>query len=63
MKTAKITEILDYYDGIPVFVAQDPIGGQYVASLMERDSENDRHHDVAPERVSLNRVALTRAYA
>lgn len=39
MKTVKITEILDYYDGILVFVAQDPIGGQYVASLIERTSQ------------------------
>ena len=43
MKTVKITEILDYYDGILVFAAQDPIGGQYVASLIERTSQNDRY--------------------
>ena len=54
MKTVKITEILDYYDGILVFVAQDPIGGQYVASLVERDSENDRYLVVGanPERLN-----------
>ena len=43
MKTAKITEILDYYDGILAFAAQDPIGGHYVGSLIERTSENDRY--------------------
>jgi len=54
MKTVKITEILDYYDGILVFVAQDPIGGQYVASLIERASEHDRYLIVGakPERLN-----------
>lgn len=54
MKTAKITEILDYYDGILVFVAQDRIGGQYVASLIERTSQNDRYLVVGtrPERLN-----------
>ena len=54
MKTVKITEILDYYDGILVFVAQDPIGGQYVASLIERTSLNDRYLVVGatPERLN-----------
>ena len=54
MKTAKITEILDYYDGILVFAAQDPIGGQYVASLIERTSQNDRYLVVGarPERLN-----------
>ena len=54
MKTVKITEILDYYDGILVFVAQDTIGGQYVASLIERTSQNDRYLVVGtkPERLN-----------
>ena len=43
MKTVKITEILDYYDGILAFAAQDPIGGHYVGSIIERTSENDRY--------------------
>ena len=53
MKTAKITEILDYYDGILAFVAQDPIGGHYVGSLIERTSEKDRYLVVGirPERL------------
>ena len=53
MKNAKITEILDYYDGILAFAAQDPIGGQYVGSLIERTRENDRYLVVCirPERL------------
>ena len=53
MKTVKITEILDYYDGILAFAAQDPIGGHYVASLIERTSENERYLIVGarPERL------------
>ena len=53
MKTAKITEILDYYDGILAFAAQDPIGGHYVGSLIERASEKDRYLVVCirPERL------------
>ena len=53
MKTVKITEILDYYDGILAFVAQDPIGGQYVASRIERTSQEDRYLVVGtkPERL------------
>ena len=53
MKTVKITEILDYYDGILTFTAQDPIGGHYVGSIIERTSENDRYLIVGarPERL------------
>ena len=53
MKTVKITEILDYYDGILAFVAQDPIGGHYVGSIIGRTSENDRYLVVGarPERL------------
>ena len=36
MKTVKITEILEYYDGILAFSAQDPIGGYYAGSPIER---------------------------
>ena len=53
MKTVKITEILDYYDGILAFAAQDPIGGRYVGSIIERTTENDRYLIVGarPERL------------
>ncbi len=43
MKTVKITEILEYYDGILAFAAQDPIGGHYVGSLIEKTRESDRY--------------------
>ena len=54
MKTVKITEILDYYDGILAFAAQDPIGGHYVGSIIERTSEHDRYLVAAarPERLN-----------
>ena len=54
MKIVKITEILDYYDGILVFVAHDPIGGHYVASLIERTGQTDRYLVVGakPERLN-----------
>ena len=53
MKTVKITEILDYYDGILAFAAQDPIGGHHVGSLIERTNEHDRYLVVGakPERL------------
>ena len=43
MKTVKITEILEYYDGILAFAARDPIGGHYVGSLIEKTRESDRY--------------------
>ena len=54
MKTAKITEILEYYDGILAFAAQDPIGGHYVGSLIERTRENDRYLVVGAKPEHLN---------
>ena len=54
MKTAKITEILEYYDGILAFAAQDPIGGHYVGSLIERTRENDRYLVVGTKPEHLN---------
>ena len=53
MKTVKITEILEYYDGILAFAAQDPIGGNYVGSLIEKTRESDRYLVVGakPERL------------
>lgn len=35
MKTIKLTEILDYYDGIEVFAARDAIGGHYIALAID----------------------------
>ena len=34
MKTVKLTEILDYYDGIQLFAAKDPIGSNYVCNTL-----------------------------
>lgn len=53
MKTVKITEILEYYDGILAFSAQDPIGGHYIGSLIERTQGNDHYLVVGamPERL------------
>ena len=35
MKTIKLTEILDYYDGIEVFAAQDAGGSPYIALAID----------------------------
>ena len=36
MKTVKITEIVEYYDGIQLFVARDPIGGYYLGEAVDK---------------------------
>ena len=43
MKTVKITEILDYYDGIRLFAARDPIGGHYVCDMIDTVGDFDRY--------------------
>ena len=35
MKTIKLTEVLDYYDGIEVFAAQDDGGSPYIALAID----------------------------
>ena len=35
MKTIKLTEVLDYYDGIEVFAAQDAGGSPYIALAID----------------------------
>lgn len=35
MKTIKLTEVLDYYDGIEVFAARDAGGGPYIALAID----------------------------
>ena len=54
MKTVKLTEILDYYDGILLFAAQDPIGGHYVGDLIDSVGDFDRYAvvGVRPERLN-----------
>ena len=53
MKTVKLTEILEYYDGIQIFAAQDPIGGQYVGEMIDTVGDFDRYAvvGVRPERL------------
>ena len=53
MKTIKMTEILEYYDGILLFVAQDEIGGHYVGNLVESKPECNKYAvvGVKPQRL------------
>ncbi len=53
MKTVKLTEILDYYDGIQLFAARDPIGGHYVCEMIDTVGDFDRYVvvGVRPERL------------
>ena len=53
MPTVKLTEILDYYDGIQIFAAQDPIGRHYVCDMVDTVGDFDRYVvvGVRPERV------------
>ena len=53
MKTIKLTEILEYYDGIQIFAAQDPIGGHYVGEMIDTVGDLDRYAvvGVRPERL------------
>ena len=52
-KTVKLTEILDYYDGIQLFAARDPIGGHYVCDMIDTAGDFDRYVvvGVRPERL------------
>ena len=60
MKTIRITEILEYYDGILTFVDRDPIGGHYVGEVIDGTGDNDRYLvvGVRPERPDELRVGL-----
>ena len=53
MKTVKLTEIFDYYDGIQLFAARDPIGGHYVCDMIDTVGDFDRYLvvGVRPERL------------
>ena len=37
------TKTLDYYDGIQLFEAKDPIGGHYIATLISTEGGHDRY--------------------
>ena len=54
MKTVKLTEVLDYYDGIQIFAARDPIGGHYVCDMIDTVGDYDRYAvvGVRPERLA-----------
>ena len=43
MKTITPKTILDYYDGIQIFVAYDEIGGQYVAAMVGTEGDYGRY--------------------
>lgn len=51
MKIVKITEILEYYDGIQIFAARDPIGGHYIGYMIDTVGDSDRYAvvGVSPE--------------
>ena len=53
MKTVKLAEILEYYDGILLFAAQDPIGGNYLCEAIDTVGDFDRYAvvGVRPERL------------
>lgn len=52
-QTIRPTKILDYYDGVLVFTAKDPAGGQYIGSIIDSDKGIDRYlvKGAAPERI------------
>ena len=54
MKTVKLTEVLDYYDGILLFTARDPIGGNYLCEAIDTVGDFDRYAvvGVRPERLA-----------
>ena len=58
MKTVKLIEVLDYYDGIQLFAARDPIGGHYVCDMIDTVGDFDRHLvvGVLPERLDDFRI-------
>ena len=49
----KLTEVLEYYDGILLFTAQDPIGGNYICEAIDTVGDYDRYAvvGVRPERL------------
>ena len=58
MNTIKLTEILEYYDGIQIFAAHDPIGGHYVGSMIDTVGDFDRYLvvGVRPDRLDDFRI-------
>lgn len=60
MKTIKLTEVLDYYDGIEVFAAQDAGGGYYIALAVDYIDGFGRYivAGAVPERLQLFRCGV-----
>src|ERR1035441_4037089 len=60
MKTIRHSTTLFYYDGPQVFEARDPIGGHYVAVMIEAEHGHDRYlvAGVEPERLRQFRGGL-----
>ena len=58
MKTVKITEILDYYDGMQIFAARDSIGSHYIGEMIDTVGDHDRYAVVS---ISSDRLADFRA--
>lgn len=58
MNTIQLTEILEYYDGIQIFAAHDPIGGHYVCSMIDTVGDFDRYLvvGVRPDRLDDFRI-------
>ncbi len=54
MKTVKLTEILEYYDGILIFAACDPIGGNYLCESIDTVGDHDRYAvvGVSPQKLA-----------
>ena len=54
MKTVKLAEILEYYDGILLFTACDPIGGNYLCEAIDTVGNHERYAvvGVRPERMA-----------
>ena len=60
MKTIRITEILEYYDGIQIFAARDSSGGHYLGGMIDTVGDHDRYAvvGVRPERLADCRIGL-----
>ncbi len=43
MKTVTPNTVLDYYDGIQIFTANDEIGGQYIATMVGTEGDHGRY--------------------
>ncbi len=56
MNTITLTEVLEYYDGIQVFSAQDPSGSHYVADLIDSEDGHGRYAVVGLPLENLKRL-------